>query len=788
VLGLTDAARIAVLRAEIATAAEAVHTAEAPELRRDDDEEGDARRAVALAQSRYAAFLETVFGDPAKLEPLWLRAFIAAHPDVFLADVSAARASAARFGDAERGAAPVHAQFRDQAFSRLNISRRAAFAVAAVVLAAWVGSGDRVFWAWLVLGVLLFTLSATGMLVALRGFFEGFRKQPVQAAGSTDAPLPRTALVMPIYEEDAEHVFAALGAMREALAEHPQGASFDLFVLSDTRSPERAAEEERALRRVVGSTDLPISVYYRRRVKNERQKAGNLAEFFERFGPLYTYAVVLDADSLMRADTLVALVERMEANPRCALMQAPLALHGGTTLFARSQQYVASVVGPLFTRGLAAWAGRHGNYYGHNAVVRVQAFLECCALPELAGEPPLGGHILSHDFVEAALLCRAGWEVRIAHDLSGSWEELPQTLPDYVARDRRWCQGNMQHIRIACAAGLKPMSRAHMAIGVASYLAGPAWLLFVALGLAVSLGRPDAALPVEVALGLCALTASVLLLPRVLGVLEVLFDRDRTRAHGGALGLIASALVEAVLAACLAPLFMLHHARCVVSIAMGNAVRWATQQRRASSAFSRIVMSERSAMASGIVAGAVLALLAPQLLWWLAPVWLPLSLAIPLAALASSDRAGAVFERVGLLRTPEETEPDSLIGRLRDFRALTRSDEAARFRDLALDPILLAAHVARLERAELEAPSALEAQRIARLTERALRVGPAALTSAERQLLMSSATSMRELHREAWRRWPVESWQMSRIDPQLPHVHIGTTQDLFASAERALTG
>jgi membrane glycosyltransferase len=198
-------------------------------------------------------------------------------------------------------------------------------------------------------------------------------------------------------------------------------------------------------------------------------------------------------------------------------------------------------------------------------------------------------------------------------------------------------------------------------------------------------------------------------------------------------------------------------------------------------------MSERAAMASGIVAGAGLALLAPQLLWWLAPVWLPLSLAIPLATLASSDKAGAVFERLGLLRTPEETEPDSLIGRLHDFRALTRSDEAARFRDLALDPILFAAHVARLERAEPQAPSALEAQRIARLTERALRVGPAALTSAERQLLISSATSMRELHREAWRRWPVESWQMSRLDPQLPHVHIGTTQDLFESAERALT-
>jgi membrane glycosyltransferase len=767
VLGLTDAARIAELRAEIAVGAQDSDTAGAGY--HEDEEEAHARRAVALAQARYAAFLETVFGDAAPtLEPLWLRAFIGAHPEAFLADVESARAAAASFGDAARGALPTHAQFRDQEFSRARLPMTAAAALGAIVLAAWLGSGDRVLWVWLALGAMLFALSGLGMAVALRGFIEGFRAPRVPRRQDPDAPLPRTALVMPIYEEDPEHVFAALAAMREALAEHPQGDAFELFVLSDTRSPERAAEEERALRRVLASHEHSIPVFYRRRVRNERQKAGNLAEFFERFAPIYTYAVVLDADSLMRADTLVSLVERMEASPRVALMQAPLALHGGSTLFARSQQFVASVVGPLFTRGLAAWAGEHGNYYGHNAVIRVQAFLECCALPVLAGQPPLGGHILSHDFVEAALLCRAGWEVRIAHDLTGSWEELPQTLPDYVARDRRWCQGNMQHIRIACAAGLKPTSRMHMAVGVASYLAGPAWLVFVGFGLLVSLSHPGAALPRTVAIALCAVTAAVLLLPRVLGVLEVLRDRNRTRAHGGALALLASACFEAVLAASLAPLFMLHHARCVVSIASGNAVRWAAQQRRAGGAFSRIVASERAAMASGVIAAAGLALAGPQLLLWLAPVWVPLALAIPLAATASSRGMGRMLGRLGLLRTPEETEPDPLITRLHDLRVITQTDEAARFRDLVLDPILHNAHLVRLTRAP--APQPLDVARAVRLTERALRVGPAALTAPERLCLMASAESMRTLHRDAWRRWPVESWQMSREQPQLPRV------------------
>jgi len=235
----------------------------------------------------------------------------------------------------------------------------------------------------------------------------------------------------------------------------------------------------------------------------------------------------------------------------------------------------------------------------------------------------------------------------------------------------------------------------------------------------------------------------------------------------GTLALLSGACVEAVLSACLAPLFMLHHARCVVSIAFGNAVRWAAQQRRASSALSRIVMSERAATAMGVSAFAVLGVWAPDLLLWLAPVWIPLALSIPLAALASSRRAGLALGFLGLLRTPEEIEPDPLITRLHDFRVLTQSDEAARFRDLVLDPILLAAHQTRLARAP-EQSEQLSVERRARLTERALRVGPAALTRGERQALTASSDGMRTLHAQAWQRWPVESWQMSRAMPQLP--------------------
>jgi membrane glycosyltransferase len=583
-------------------------------------------------------------------------------------------------------------------------------------------------------------------------------------------PLPRSALIMPIYEEDAEHVFAGLAAMRESLAHTPGGQAFEIFILSDSRRPEQVAEEERAFRRVARlALPIEIPIFYRRRVLNERQKAGNLSEFFERFGHRYEYAVVLDADSLMRADTLVTMLRRMEAAPQLALLQAPLELHRGATIFARTQQLAASVCGPLFTRGLAYLSGATGNYYGHNAAIRTKAFLECCSLPVLDGQPPLGGHILSHDFVEAALLCRAGWEVRIAHDLGGSWEELPATLPDYVARDRRWCQGNLQHLRVALAQGFKPMSRMHMWVGAGAYLAGPAWLCFTVLGAVLAATTDHALVPAAIALPIMLATAAMLLGPRLFGVIATLAQRTRRVAHGGAFFVILSGLCELLLGSLLAPLMMIHHTRIVLAILTGSSIRWGAQNRRASGGmYAQIARSELMATFLGIAAASSLQLFAPQLLLWLAPIWLPLVLAIPLAMLVSSSGVGALVARIGVFTTPSETDPDDLLLRADDFRALTKADKVAQFRDLVLDPLLLTAQLRRLRDAEQPARPAAERDALAALLKRALRVGPAALTESERASLAQDAESLRSLHREAWRHWPVESWQLARHVPQLP--------------------
>jgi len=761
-LGLVDIVRVDALADQIVSAT-------------NDGSEPSAERAIAEAQARVERFMHAVFGsDAAQIDPLWVRAFLGTHGDVFLGDIEAARAAVESFGDPRAGRPPTPNRFHDQELRRMRAPRwafgltvpAALTTIAAVALLDALASDGltALELIWASMFAFLFGMAAIGLFTATLGFVRGLFKPATPA--TVASKLPRSALVMPIYHEDPECVFAALAAMRESLSNTPGGDSFEIFVLSDSRNPERAAEEERAFRRAASSSDSKIPVYYRRRAKNERQKAGNLAEFFERWAHRYTYAVILDADSLMRGDTIVELVRRMEATPRVALLQAPLELHRGKTLFARSQQLAGSVSGPMFTRGLATWADGNANYYGHNACVRVSAFLECCALPVLAGQPPLGGHILSHDFVEAALLCRAGWEVRIAHDLKGSFEELPQSLPEYVARDRRWCQGNLQHLRIAVSEGLKPMSRVHMLVGAGAYLAGPVWLGFVALGAVLAATSARGLLAPQVALVLACATAVTLLGPRLLGLLATLLDSRARKAHGGALLLTLSIAVEAVFAAAIAPLLMVHHTRIVLSILMGRSIRWGSQNRRATGgAFFAIARSELFSTVLGLLMAGALALFAPPLLTWLSPIWAPLVLSIPLAALASSELAGRVLDYVGIFRVPCESQPDDLALRADDLRSTTTSDDSARFRDMVLDPVLLASHIARLPN---EGKSEASAEQLAKVCERARRAGPTVLSAAERKLIASDADSMRWLHREAWRHWPVESWQLAREQPQLP--------------------
>ncbi|UJF24209.1 glucans biosynthesis glucosyltransferase MdoH [Suttonella sp. R2A3] len=342
--------------------------------------------------------------------------------------------------------------------------------------AAFGHNANALQYALLALFSLTFYWIAFSTTTALAGWFSTSR----HIAPRSGENRSRLVLVMPVYGEDPSMTGAALLAMAEQLASTPLATRCELFIISDTQNPDAWSTETAAfdvLRR-----HSPLPVWYRRRVKNTARKVGNVADFVSRWGARYDYMVMLDADSLMDAATINALVARMDADPELGLLQTMPRLTGAQSLLARTIQFAGALYGPVVARGVDAWQGEDGNYWGHNAIIRTRAFAQSCALPTLRGRSPIGGHIMSHDFVEAALMRRAGWGVRMDADLSGSYEGLPPTLGDLAGRERRWAQGNLQHLGVIGAKGLRWPNRMHFLIGILSYLMSPIWLAMLLVG------------------------------------------------------------------------------------------------------------------------------------------------------------------------------------------------------------------------------------------------------------------------------------------------------------------
>jgi membrane glycosyltransferase len=510
--------------------------------------------------------------------------------------------------------------------------------------------------------------------MAIAGFFRlMFRRSRAAEARPLTS---RTALLMPLYNEEPARAAAALDAMANDLAARGSGGHFDLFILSDTTDGDIALAEQEAVWALSRRLSNGPSVYYRRRERNTAHKSGNIREFCERWGRAYDHFLVLDADSVMEGATIIELVRRMEEDPDAGLIQTVPRLHEGTTLVARLQQFASRVYGPVLASGLAWWTGREGNFWGHNAVIRSRAFMESCGLPELPGRPPLGGHILSHDFVEAALLRRAGWSVRIADDLEGSYEACPATLVDLAVRDRRWCQGNLQHARVLGAKGLHWVSRFHLLSGIFSFVSSPVWLLFLlaalALGVQDEFAQPEyftrsfSLFPVwphidpvrafrTFILGLAILGA-----PKALGVVAFAASGKRLRAGGGLL-LPFSVALELVLSALLAPVLMLIHCGLVASILVGRDSGWKPQRRGDQSLrWTEVAYRHRWHGVVGVVLAVVGYSISWQMAAWLSPAALGMVAAVPLSLFTGSSRVGHWPRRLRLLRTPEEAEPPAI--------------------------------------------------------------------------------------------------------------------------------
>ena len=577
-----------------------------------------------------------------------------------------------------------------------------------------VGTVTPLEWALVTFFVINFSWISLAFSSALVGFLWLLfvrPKPPAVPAGFQE----RTAIVMPIYNEAPARVFGALQAIHKEVEATGLGSTFDWFFLSDTTNPEIFIAEEHAfaaLRRRLGAG---ARFYYRHRPKNIARKAGNIADFVSRWGGHYAHMVVLDADSLMTGQAIIGLAAAMEADPGAGIIQTLPLIINRNTLFARVQQFAARIYGPVIAAGFTAWMGRDGNYWGHNAIIRTKAFAAHCGLPGLGGRPPLGGHILSHDFVEAGLIRRAGYAVYMLPGITGSFEESPPTLIDLAARDRRWCQGNLQHMRVLPAAGLSLASRQHLITGIMGYLASPLWLLQLCVGIILvfqaSYIRPEyftseftlfPAFPrfdAERSLALFALTMAILLAPKLFGLILSLLHRPTRRGCGGAILLIISTLFEIMMSALLAPIQMLIQTGHVAHFLFGFDTGWNPQRRDdGSMPFGAIVRRHRSHVAMGLLTLIAGLLISPSLVAWMSPTIIGLVLAIFISWVTGKLAFGLALRRAGLLITPEEKHKPPVVRRAnqfaKEFAPLTAMADG--LKSLYADPEFRSIHVAML--------------------------------------------------------------------------------------------
>lgn len=574
-----------------------------------------------------------------------------------------------------------------------------------------IGGVTGLEWIVLVLFVLLFGWISLTFSTALAGAISlarGRRELGIE----TDGPLPdlgiRTAILMPIYNEAPTRVFAGLQAMAESLTETGREGQFDIFILSDTTDPDIWVAEEAAF------LDLRAQVpdrriYYRHRTENTDRKAGNVADWVRRFGGSYEAMLVLDADSVMTGACMVRLAAGLEQNPAVGLLQTLPVIVGARTLFARLQQFAGRLYGPMLAHGLAFWFGPQGNYWGHNAIIRTRAFASAAALPHLKGPAPFGGPILSHDFVEAALLVRAGWGVHMLPALTGSYEEGPPSLSTIAVRDRRWCQGNLQHAAVLPTRGLSGISRVHLLTGIASYVSAPLWLVMMLAGLLTALQArfvppdyfpsqfslfpnwpaQDPARAAWVFIG----TMTVLILPKFIALGFALATREVRTGFGGGIRLFAATLSEIVIAGLCAPISMFSQTQAVASILAGRDSGWSAQDRDDGSvpltaAFRQFLPH----MLVGLAFAAATLAIALPLALWMSPVIVGLVLAAPLVAWTSRPLRGA------LLTTPEDLNRPPVLARAFALRShFSRfSVPPAAVERLAGNPALLAFHRAAL--------------------------------------------------------------------------------------------
>jgi len=601
-----------------------------------------------------------------------------------------------------------------------------------------------------------------------------------------DAPInATTAIIIPVYNEDVTRVFEGLRSVYNSLEKTGKLKHYDFFVLSDSDDTNKWIEEEAGWLELCRQLNAFGRIFYRKRRKPINRKSGNVSDFCRRWGKRYRYMIVFDADSLMSGTLMVNMVRIMEKNPGVGIIQTFPKQIGADTLLGRVMQFAQALYGPAFIAGLNYWQCGEANFWGHNAIVRLAPFIEYCALPPLPEKVPFGGHIMSHDFVEAALMRKAGWAVRLLPTTSGSYEEGPPTLIDTLKRDRRWCLGNMQHFWLLFAKGWHPMSRINFLHGIMSYISSPLWFLFLVLG--TIMGSSDqgilgqqASFAGQLLLGL---TLMFIFMPKVLIVLDEVVTGRLFKPFRLRLLTAFSSLLDTFIFTFMAPIMMIFHSKFVVKTILGQGVHWAAQRRKLASGIDwrEPIITFGTTSLLGIVWGIVAFFISRDFFLWISPVIGGLALAIPFAITTSSTRT---LQRFGLFLTPEELHPPAVVQSLNDHldevkdRAKLQPELEHRFGlvQACLDPYVNGLHVSLLRRRKNPHHSR---EYFRYLSQKLISQGPNALSSRELTAVMYDPDTVTHLHYELWSSeeetlcsfWKLAIRQYNLVAPN-PFIHL----------------
>jgi membrane glycosyltransferase len=535
---------------------------------------------------------------------------------------------------------------------------------------------------WAIIGVftLLFGWISLTFWTALMGFILLMLKYtPFTASTRLDREIPESisvAVVMPVYNEDTARIFAGLQTMYKSLQKTGELGHFYFFILSDSDDPNHWQEEEAMWARLCRETEGADRIFYRRRKLRIHKKSGNIADFCRRWGVEYQYMIALDADSLMSGRLMTDMVKIMEERPKIGILQtAPKGINQNS-LISRINQFTSYSYGALLIAGSSFWQMDEAGFWGHNAIIRLEPFMKYCVLPKLAGSPPFGGEILSHDFVEAALMRRAGWDVWLAYDLTDSYEELPPDLLEELERDCRWCRGNIQHLRLIFMKGISLGHRLLFLNGNMFYFSSLLWFVMLVLMTAYAISDffhktqyfpfshslfPQ--WPVQyrhLSMELLTVTIIFLFLPKVLAVLWI-FLSGRARLFGGTARLCMSVLGETFFSILLAPIKMIFHSWFLLTAMTGGKFDWKRQLRSSQkTSFRRAFKAHWAGSLMALIWAVTGFEVNGNLFLWLLVIVFPLFLSIPISMVLSSSRAGELFRKWGFFLTPQETSPSTL--------------------------------------------------------------------------------------------------------------------------------